>query len=260
MPVRSGASRRRLLLGGAIVLALSVLRPAAPAPALASSRLPAIMLWAWERPSDLRSIADDAGVAFLAQTVTIDRDRVTIASRRWPLKVNPATMLSAVTRIEMPVTRALDDEEGRVAQAIADTARFPGVAAVQIDFDAVESQRAFYRRLIRDVRGRIDARVPLSITALASWCVGDRWLDGLPVDEAVPMLFQLGPLNEPYRSVALAPDAAHPLCRSSLGTSLDEPMTLRRSGRRVYVFNPDTWTQPTIEHAQRYARGEGVMP
>jgi hypothetical protein len=169
-------------------------------------------------------------------------------------------MLAAVTRIEMPVTRPIDDDSERIARAIAKTARFPGVAAVQIDFDATESQRAFYRRLIKDVRSRIDAQVPLSITALASWCVGDRWLDGLPIDEAVPMLFQLGPMNEPFRSVALAPDAAHPLCQSSLGTSLDEPMALRPSGRRIYVFNPGSWTLPTIERAQRYARGEGMLP
>ena len=259
MPVRSGASRRRLRLGGAL-LALAVLRPATPGPVLAASRLPAIMLWAWERPSDLRAIGDDAGVAFLAQTITVEPNRIAIASRRWPLKVNPGTVLSAVTRIEMPATRELQDEEARIAQAIAATARFPNVAAVQIDFDAVESQRAFYRRLIRDVRGRIDASVPLSITALASWCVGDRWLDGLPIDEAVPMLFQLGPLNEPYRDVATAPDTAHRLCQSSLGTSLDEPMRLRPSGRRIYVFNPGSWTVPTIERAQRYARGQGPLP
>ncbi len=218
------------------------------------------MLWAWERPSDLRAITADTGVAFLAQTVTIDPDRVTIASRRWPLKVAPGTMLSAVTRIEMPVTRPVDDDAERIARAITETARFPGVAAVQIDFDATESQRVFYRRLIEDVRARIDAKVPMSITALASWCVGDRWLDGLPIDEAVPMLFQLGPLNEPYRSVALAPDAAHPLCQSSLGTSLHEPMALRPSGRRIYVFNPESWTRSSIERAQRYARGEGMLP
>ena len=259
MPVRSGAAQRRLLLGGAL-LALAVLRPAAPAPALAASRLPATMLWAWERPSDLRAIADDTGVAFLAQTITIAPERVSIASRQWPLKVNPGTVLSAVTRIEMPATRPIDTDAERIAIAIAETSRFPGVAAVQIDFDAVESQRALYRRLIKDVRSRIDARVPLSITALASWCMGDRWLDGLPIDEAVPMLFQLGPLNEPYRSVALAPDAAHRLCQSSLGTSLDEPVALRPSGRRIYVFNPQPWTVPTIERAQRYARGEGMLP
>lgn len=259
MPIRSSAPQRRLLLGGAL-LALIALRSATPAPTWAASRLPAIMLWAWERPSDLQAIAPDIGVAFLAQTVTIDTKRISITSRRWPLKVAPGTVLSAVTRIEMPVTHPIADDEIRIARVIAETSRFPGVAAVQIDFDATLSQRAVYRRLIAHVRRRIDARVPLSITALASWCVGDRWLDGLPIDEAVPMLFQLGPLNEPYRDVATAPDAVHRLCQSSLGTSLDEPLALIPAGRRIYVFNPQSWTRPTIEHAQRYGRGERSTP
>ena len=34
--------------------------------------------------------------------------------------------------------------------------------------------------------------VPLSMTALASFCVGDRWLQDLPVDEAIPMIYQDG--------------------------------------------------------------------
>lgn len=243
------------------MLALAGTRPAGidAVRASAPSRhpLPSIMLWAWERPSDLRAAPQDVGVAFLAQTITISQDRVSVQSRRWPLKVAPRAVLSAVTRIEMPITRALSvDDETRIAAAIAVTSRYPQVAGVQIDFDATQSQRDLYRRVIHDVRARIDARLPLSITALASWCVGDRWLDGLPVDEAVPMLFQLGPLNEPYRDVARDPASAHPLCSSSIGTSLDEPIAMRRDGRRVYVFNRQPWTEDRIRDAQSYARGK----
>jgi hypothetical protein len=256
MPAGSGARWSRLLLGGAL-FALVALKSPEPAPVLAASRLPAVMLWAWERPSDLRAIDADVGVAFLAQTITIGPERIATATRRWPLKVAPAAKLSAVTRIEMPATRlVMDGDESRIADAIAVTSRFPAVVAVQIDFDATLSQRGLYRRIIDGVRRRLDPGVMLSITALASWCVGDRWMDGLPIDEAVPMLFQLGPLNEPYREVAADSSAAHRLCRSSLGTSLDEPLTLAPAGRRIYVFNPESWTTETIGRATRYARGE----
>jgi hypothetical protein len=255
MPAGSGARGRRLLLGGAL-LALVALRSPSPAPAFAASRLPAVMLWAWERASDLRAIDADVGVAFLAQTIAIEPDHIAITPRRWPLKVSPAATLSAVTRIEMPATRLVaDDDEKRIADAIATTSRFPAVAAVQIDFDATLSQRGMYRRIIEGVRRRLDRNTMLSLTALASWCVGDRWMDGLPIDEAVPMLFQLGALNEPYREVAVASSAAHRLCQSSLGTSLDEPLMLAPRGRRIYVFNPHSWTTETIASAARYARG-----
>jgi hypothetical protein len=234
---------------------LVCLGPSSHVTASSRSVLPGVMLWAWERPSDLRAIDAATGVAFLAQTITIDLDHADVTSRQWPLKVGPSTVLSAVTRIEMPVTRDVAHlEEDRLAAAIAITSTYPQVSAVQIDFDAVQSQRTFYRRLIENVRKRVDRRVPLSITALASWCVGDRWLDGLPIDEAVPMLFELGPENEPYRVVAVDASAAHRLCRASVGASLSEPIRIAADGRRVYVFNRQSWTPDTVSRAVSYAR------
>ena len=92
--------------------------------------------------------------------------------------------------------------------------------AIQIDFDAADSERDVYRRLLARVRAVLPRTVPLSMTALASWCVGDTWLDGLPVDEAVPMLFRMGPINEPYSSIGVRPADAVPACRAAVGTSL----------------------------------------
>lgn len=58
------------------------------------------MLWAWERPTDLRRLEPGMGVAFLAQTITLDRDTFRVVPRRHPLRVSPRTPLVAVTRIE----------------------------------------------------------------------------------------------------------------------------------------------------------------
>jgi len=92
--------------------------------------------------------------------------------------------------------------------------------------------------------------VPLSITALASWCAGDRWMRGLPIDEAVPMLFRMGPLNEPYAALARSTSAGAPECRGALGTSLDEPLHIRAGTRRVYVFNASPWTPASVGRAR----------
>jgi hypothetical protein len=121
---------------------------------------------------------------------------------------------------------------------------------VQIDFDAAESERAVYRALVLAVRAALGPDVPLSITALASWCAQDRWMDGLPVDEAVPMLFRMGPLNEPYAGLARSTSTAAPECRGALGTSLDEPLHVRAAGRRVYVFNAAPWTPASVSRAR----------
>lgn len=245
---------RRPLLG-AVLVVLAVLAPATRTSTARTAVMPSVVLWAWERPTDLRAINATSGVAFLAQTITIEPTRFVVESRRWPLYVPPSAALTAVTRIEMPTTRAVSTADvDRVVTAIVTTASYSQVASVQIDFDATLSQRSLYRDVITLVRRGLDRRVTLSMTALASWCVGDRWLDGLPVDEAVPMLFQLGPLNEPYRHVAVDAKSAHPLCRSSIGISLGEPIPLAAEGRRVYVFNPGPWTPFTIERAQAYAR------
>ena len=237
--------------------------------------LPSVMLWAWERPEDLSSLDPrKAGVAFLAQTIEIRSPSgtglgVSARPRLNSLRVPPGTKLMAVVRIETPndlwhrgdQLRPSSTAEAppytvaqreRAAAVIAQSARLPDVVAVQIDFDAARSERGFYSALLTDVRRRLPARMPLSVTALASWCIGDPWLDDLPagtIDEAVPMLFRMGP--DTHRVAALlqsGDDFRSQVCRGSLGVSTDEPFSeallrgdaLRNirdwSGKRIYVF------------------------
>jgi len=90
--------------------------------------------------------------------------------------------------------------------------------------------------------------VPLSMTALASFCIGDRWLDDLPVDEAVPMIFRMGADDRTVKNLlAGGDDFREPLCRQSYGIATDEPVDLNfKRGRRVYVFNSRSWRPPDI--------------
>jgi hypothetical protein len=215
--------------------------------------LPRLMLWAWERPTDLRALDAGIGVAFLAQTLVVRDGAVAVVPRRNPLRVSAHTPLAAVTRVESGDAGAAAlgaAAAGTMAAAIAATMSLPGVRGVQIDFDAAESERAFYRALVRQVRRTVGPGVPLSITALASWCAQDRWMSGLPVDEAVPMLFRMGPVHSPYVGLARSPAAAADECRSALGTSLDEPLHVRAGGRRVYVFNASSWTAASLTQAR----------
>jgi len=241
---------RGLALAGALAW-LAVLAPAYAAPVTAAARLPRTMLWAWERPETLRGLPPDTGVAFLAQTIWLDSDRLHILPRLQPLRVDPDTVLVAVTRIEGRVERV--GRMGDLAAAIAATASLQQVSGVQVDFDATASQRSFYRGLIADLRPRLAPGVVLSITALASWCADDAWLGGLPIDEAVPMLFRMGPFNEPYARAAMSEGGVRPACGRAIGLSVDEPRAIDPSGRRVYVFNPKPWTARTMADARREA-------
>jgi len=128
-----------------------------------------------------------------------------------------------------------------VASAIA-AAAVSGSAALQVDFDARQSEREWYRSVLQRVRAKLPARMPLSMTALASWCSYDNaWMQGLPVDEAVPMLFRMEPDRRrfaPNSRREIAPDFAirEPLCMGSVGISTRETWPREMSTRRVYVF------------------------
>ena len=235
-----------------VVCTLALLGPpyAAPSHPLLDS-LPRVVLWAWERPEDLRGLDRDVAVAFLAQTIDLKAEGGQVSPRRQPLRVDPDTPLIAVTRLATtPSSRQSESLVERVANTVASTAGLPGVKAVQIDFDAVQSERPFYRQLLRRVKDILGARTPLSMTALASWCTDDSWIGNAAVDEVVPMFFQMGPVEGRYRRAAAA-EAVAVSCRTAVGTSLDEPIALAGKGRRVYVFNARGWTGDAVAEARR---------
>ncbi len=135
--------------------------------------------------------AQDMGVAYVVQTITLRGATVRTEAGHRPQRVSPAADVTAITRIEVPAGAAVALSDGQVEQlafAIADTADLPGVADVQVDFDATLAQRCFYRALIHRVSELLPDDTRLSITALAAWCLGDDWVSDLPIDEAVPMV------------------------------------------------------------------------
>jgi len=223
----------------------------------AMARWPQLMLWAWERPEDLRGLPAGVGVAFLAQTINVGGTRPPLELRRQPLRVDRSTALVAVTRIQItpdPARPLADADATTFAALIATTRSMPQVAGLQVDFDATRSQRPFYRQLVAELRRLVGPGMPISVTALASWCEGDRWLDTLDVDEAVPMVFRMGPTNEMFRGLGTTGRWQAAECRGAVGTSLDEPIPLRGDGRRLYVFAPRPWTAASIQAAQLIGR------
>jgi hypothetical protein len=209
------------------------------------SDLPRFVLWAWERPEDLRFInPHNTAVAFLADTIQLRGDTVVVRPRLQSLRVPDEAHLVAVVRIEAEPNAALNRRQiEQTAAAIAKAASLPRVMVAQVDFDATRSQRGFYRALLVDLRRRLGSAMPISITALASWCVGDDWMCSLPIDEAVPMLFRMAAgTNEVVGLLTSGRDFRVPVCQGSLGVSTDERWASLPSGRRLYVFNDQPWT------------------
>jgi hypothetical protein len=259
---RSRSKKLLLIVAGATLLVASLafginrgrrLTWARPETSARLDKMPRVMLWAWERPTDLRFIdPKETGVAFLAQTIRLHEDQLEIRPRLQSLNLPDGTKVVAVVRVETDAVKRPSlstAQREQLAQAIAGMTRLPNVSSIQIDFDATKSERAFYRDVIVDVRRRLPGDISLSITALASWCNYDDWISDLPIDEAVPMLFRMaGDGKQIARGLAVGDDFIASPCRLSYGISTDEPRSGLASARRLYVFNPDPWT-PDAVHA-----------
>lgn len=211
--------------------------------------MPNKFLWAWERPEDLQFIdPEQFGVAFLAQTIFLEKETVAPKPRRQPLEVSPGTYLIAVTRIETKkgtFNRPTFSNEmaAKVVNLVISTLELPDVKGVQIDFDAVVSERNFYRSMMQELRKQMPVNASLTMTSLASWCTGDAWFNDFPVDEAVPMVFEMGADSDKIKNfLRNGNDWNEPLCRGSYGISMEEGrFDGMKSGRRTYYFKRSAW-------------------
>lgn len=231
------------------------------------SKLPRLTVWAWERREDLREVDPrTTAVAYLDRTVLVDGGGVRVVPRRQGMLLPASAELVriAVVRIEVAAGTVLDAapdaaQGDAVARAVSAAAAGNAVAALQVDFDARRSEREWYAGVLRRVRAEMRAEMPLSMTALASWCSYDgAWLRSLPVDEAVPMLFRMEP--DRRRAGVLngmagwgAGDFAvrEPLCAGSVGISTREAWPQGMLGRRVYVFADRGWARDGLEETVR---------
>ncbi len=215
--------------------------PSIVVPSLMSS-LPALTLWSWQRAEDLRALnPKTTAIAYLDQTVRVSAS-VEAVPRRQVFAYPAGSTLVPVVRIEVqPGANLGAQAQEEVVDLIVMSASSPDSAAVQIDFDATRSQRDFYRGILSSVRRRVPQNLPLSMTALVSWCSYDDWISGLPVDEAVPMFFRMGPDRGRAGTAELR--IVEPLCGSSAGVSTRETWPEDLDGKRVYIFPDRGWKQ-----------------
>jgi hypothetical protein len=207
--------------------------------------LPHRMLWAWERAEDLRWLPPDVGVAYVAVDLELNGGRVDMRERAHPLRVRADTALVPVVHIDLSSRHAPDLDSGQHAAVVAQLLRAAARGnrgVVQLDFEARQSQRHFLAAIVREAHVRLPRGTALSITALASWCAGDRWLDALPADEIVPMAFRMAADDTPIRRLlASTGQFPAPRCRNAIGTATDEPPVAAIYARHYY-FSPSSWT------------------
>ena len=156
-----------------------------------------------------------------------------------------------IDRVRRPVWDA--GQRARTAAAVRLLVRNPRFSKVQIDFEVHASDRHVLLDLLSDVRAELDPGRQLSMTALASWCDTETWIAAAPVDEIVPMLFRMGRGGEAIRHrLANGGDFREPRCRSAIGIATDTLPERLPSGRRIWLFNPHSWTPDDL--ATAYSR------
>jgi len=217
------------------------------------ARAQPLTIWAWERPEDLRFAPADAEVAAQTGFIELSGNRLIVRGRRHPLSVAGNRVTTAVVHVQIDHRRPLAWTPERATQVAASVLRLGRRARrLQVDFEVRTSERPVLLAVLREVRAGLPKGVELSMTALASWCATEDWLVEAPVDEVVPMLFRMGPGGERLKArLAAGGDFANPACRTALAVSTDTPIVRAPAGRRVYLFNPRSWTAADFERVRR---------
>lgn len=241
--------------------------PEAPVHAAALNK-PKLVLWAWRRDENLQFIdPQEFAVAYLACQAQLSGKELKVRWRREALKVPDKAELIPVLRIDQDLKEPAELSSQQLEstlQIVQALSRLKATRAVQIDFDARLSEREFYKKLIASAKARLPEGVSLSITSLASWCLFDRWTEGLPLDETVPMMFSLG--NERAKILSYFAGGKDFLvsgCCKSLGISIDDPelttlmiglVKQRRIPVRIYVFTKTAWNRKKLNELRSILR------
>jgi len=186
-------------------------------------------------------------VVFYAGVITFSDSRTTFRPRLQPLTIDPKILPIAVVRMNNKMLGAdLSSEQLLTAvNLITKVCSQNRISGCQIDFDARSSEIDFYKKVITKTRASLPRSMPLSITALVSWCHLGSWMENLPIDEAVPMFFRLGLDKNIIRNDLVGESFMNAkICQKSIGIAIDEPLPQSKylKGRKVYIFNPNSWT------------------
>lgn len=207
----------------------------------------AITLWSWDRLDDFNFIDNkNVRIAPLLATFKSSKRGVLITELRHQGFRRPKDIKwIAVFRIEIePQYQIKDRDLAQMVAVIRDLSM--NASEVQIDFDATKSQRPFYKKFMQFLQESLS--IPISMTALASWCTFDSWLDEMPVSYAVPMLYNLGNEKEVhYQHLKSKGFFYVKKCRGYLGLHMSDLELLKdkkiKESHKIYLFNDKAWNQ-----------------
>lgn len=212
---------------------------------LAQPALSADIAWVWYS-SDAPAGFEEFAV--LADTLLFAGERIETRHRLRSLWLPPRSSVTPVIHVHQDA--ALPPRLGArhaeaIAVAIDKAAQRSTSHWVQLDFEALDSQQAFYVALVKRLRARLPATIKLSLTMRAAWCDKPALLASLEADEVVPMFFRMGALASDYRERLIGrPESFDLRCRQvAVGFARQEalPQTVAARYQRRYWFNYRNW-------------------
>jgi len=209
-----------------------------------------IYLYAWEAPHDFSFLAEDdyyiknVGVAYLAGEIISENGKLAFHNRRNPLIIPEGIEVISVVRINPFYTlEELTDNKEEIIRFITDHCF--KADHCQLDMDARPSEYSSYGKIIETVNNNLGYRI--SISALASWCNKDSWINDLKISYAVPMLYRMGRGSFLLKSEGIVLD--NNFCKKNVALSTDEldfDFQKYIINKNVFVFNPDGWTKESL--------------
>jgi hypothetical protein len=252
----------KLLLSSLVSLTLCL--SLAGSAAVTRKSEPKIVLWSWQHDDDLSFLnaREEVAVAFYAGTIMLGRDLAKLLKRENVLRLPAAVSRFPVYRMENP---HFGEVVSKIAMAsaleiIVRNQEETGWKQVQIDFDATTLDRRAYLEFLSALKHRLRPETQLSITALSSWCLSDRWLDCAPVEETVAMFFSMGRgKGEALHALQSMKPRTNDVSRQSIGVSIYEMETNRclkkhkvlESAPRIFVFSATGWTRSRFEQIRK---------
>jgi hypothetical protein len=215
--------------------------------------------WIWPDSNGPLPLSGHTGPAYreaavLVESLVLRGAGVEHGGRRQPLPLPEGVSLIPVVHVEAAADAPAQytaAQRHAIVAAVRRHAALAGARAglLQLDFEAPARQRQAYQQLVAEVRQALPAHVRLGVTALAHWCTQGDWLDRLPVDEVVPMLYRLGPhAHDWHRRFAQPDNSLAQRCHGpALGFATNDPPppALLARATRPYWFDEAAWSNPS---------------
>jgi len=201
--------------------------------------------WVWHSSHAPDQVTE---IALLLDHLILSGETVQTRHRMRRIDVDEGVRVTPVVHVQSDMRNlpALNAKQTQVMiDAVKMAARRSTSGWIQLDFEAMESQKTYYVGLISRLRRELSPSTKLSVTTLASWCFGNNPLKRLEAEEIVPMFFRMGLAGRDYRQALITtPEKLDPSCREqAIGLAVQEapPPAVQQRYKRRYWFNYKNW-------------------